>query len=123
MFDLSKLFSGGAGGGLQNMFSKPQGWGATVTPTDSLLSRDAATGAITGLNGDGLRGAFARGLKGASAGVGKDLGGFATGMEAGAPTPPPVAPPMTEEAAGDPNVANAQAYYQLMQARRAQRGY
>lgn len=123
MFDFMKMFGGGAGGGMSNMFAKPQGWGATVTPTDSLFSRDAASGGITGINGSKVQGAFAAGLKGAGAGVGvgKGLGGFSAGMEAGGGQgQPAMAPPPDPNA--DPNITNAQAFYQAIQARRGQQG-
>lgn len=121
MFDFTKMFGGGAGGGMSNMFAKPQGWGATVTPTDSLFSRDAATGGTTGLNGSKMQGAFAAGLKGAGAGVGKGLGGFSAGMEAGGGQgQPAMAPPPDPNA--DPNTTNAQEFYKAIQARRVQQG-
>ena len=115
--DLMKMLGGG--GGMANMLAKPQGWGATVTPTDSFLSTDAATGGVTGFNASKMQGAFANALKGAGAGVGKGLGGFAAGAEAGGgQAQPQMAPPPDPNA--DPNIANAQAFYQAIQQRRMQ---
>lgn len=117
MFDFAKMF-GGAGGGMSNMFAKPQGWGATVTPADSFLSRDAATGGVTGINGTKMGAFAAAAAKGAGAGVGKGLGGFAAGAEVGSDqAQAQMAPPPDPNQ--DPNIQNAQKYMAML-ARRKQ---